>query len=61
LGELVKLKLPLELELFKQYCEQKHKGRIVVMLDSFDEITSSYKEMVIDLLQALRQTAVEQL
>jgi len=31
------------------------------MLDGFDEISPSYKETVIDLLQALRQTAVEQL
>jgi len=31
------------------------------MLDCFDEITLSYKETVILLLQALRQTAVEQL
>jgi hypothetical protein len=30
------------------------------MLDGFDEITSSYKEAVIDLLHALTQTAVEQ-
>jgi hypothetical protein len=30
------------------------------MLDGFDEITSSYKETVIDLLQALKQAAVEQ-
>jgi ankyrin repeat protein len=31
------------------------------MLDGFDEISPFYKETVIDLLQALRQTAVEQL
>jgi len=31
------------------------------MLDGFDEISPFYKETVVDLLQALRQTAVEQL
>jgi len=31
------------------------------MVDGFDEITSSYEETVIYLLQALMQTAVEQL
>jgi len=31
------------------------------MLKGFDEIISSYKDTVIDLLQALRQTALEQL
>jgi len=51
----------LELELFKQSFEQKQKLRLVIMLDGFDEISPIYKEAVIDLLQALRQTAVEQL
>jgi len=59
--ELLKLKPPLVLDIFKQCLEQKRNVRIVIMLDGFDEITSSYKEAVIDLLQALRQTAVEQL
>jgi predicted NACHT family NTPase len=54
LEELLKLKPGLELELFKQCCEQKQKGRTVIMLDGFDEITSTYKETAIDLLQALR-------
>jgi len=31
------------------------------MLDGFDEISPNYKQKVIDLLQALRPTAVEQL
>jgi len=31
------------------------------MLDGFDESSPFYKETVIDILQALRQTAVEQL
>ena len=59
--EVLKLKPGLEMELFKQCCEQKQKVRTVIMLDGFDEISPFYKETVIDLLQALRQTAVEQL
>jgi hypothetical protein len=31
------------------------------MLDGFDEISPSYKDTVIDILQDLRQTAVQQL
>jgi len=58
---LLKLKSGLQLELFKICCEQKQKIRIVIMLDGFDEISPNYKHTVIDLLQALRQTAVEQL
>jgi ankyrin repeat protein len=58
---LLKLKPGLEMELFKQSCEQKQKVRIVIMLDGFDEISPNYKKTVIHLLQALRQTAVEQL
>jgi len=59
--ELLKLEQGLEVELFKQRCEQKQKLRIVIMLDGFDEISPFYKGTVIALLQALRQTAVEQL
>jgi hypothetical protein len=59
--KLLKLKPGLEMELFKQCCEQKQKVRIVMMLDDFDEISPFYKQTVIGLLQALRQTAVEQL
>jgi ankyrin repeat protein len=49
------------MELFKQGCEQKQKVRIVIMWDGFDEISPYYTDAVCDLLQALRQTAVEQL
>jgi len=59
--KLLKLKPDLEKELFLQCCEQKQKVRIVIMLEGFDEISPFYKQTVIDLLQALRQTAVEQL
>jgi len=57
----VKHKPGLEVELFKKCCEKKQHVKIVIMLDGFDEISPSFKETVIDLLQALRQTAVEQL
>jgi Cdc6-like AAA superfamily ATPase len=59
--KLLKLKPGLDLELFREGCEKKKKLIIVVMLDCFYEISPFYKETVIDLLQALRQTAVEQL
>jgi len=59
--KLLKLKPRLETELFKQCCEQKQKVRIEKILDGFDEISPFYKQTVIGLLQALRQTAVEQL
>jgi hypothetical protein len=59
--KLLKIKRGLETELFKQCCEHKQKVNVVIMVDGFDEISPSYKETVIDLLQALRQTAVEHL
>jgi Ni2+-binding GTPase involved in maturation of urease and hydrogenase len=59
--KLLKLKPGLEVELFKQCCEQEQKIRVIIMLDGFDKISPYYKDTVIDLLQALRQAAVEQL
>jgi hypothetical protein len=59
--KLLKLKPGLEMQLFRHCCEQKRKLRIVIMFDGLDEISPFYKETVIDLLQALRQIAVEQL
>ena len=59
--KLLKLEPGLEKELFKQCCEQKQKVRTVIMLEGFDEISPFYKQTAIDLLQALRQTAVEKL
>jgi hypothetical protein len=59
--KVLKHKPGLEIELFKQCCEQKQNVRVVIMLDGFDEICPFYKDTVIDLMQALRQTAVEQL
>jgi len=61
LEKLLKLKPPLDLDIFKQCCEQKQNLRKVIMLDGFDEISPLYKHTVIGLLQALRQTALEQL
>ena len=61
LEKLLKLKPPLDLDIFKQFFEQKQNIRTVIMLENFDEISPFYKDTVIDLLQALRQTAVEQL
>jgi hypothetical protein len=58
---MLKLKPGLELELFKKCCNEKQKVRKILMLDGFDEISPKYKKTVIGLLQALRQTAVEQL
>jgi len=46
--------------LYNQSCEQKQKVRVIEMLHGFEEISPFYKETVIDLLQTLRQTAVEQ-
>jgi predicted NACHT family NTPase len=59
--KILNLKPGFEAQLFKHCCEQKRKINVVIMLDGFDEICPNYKETVIDLLQALRQTAVEQL
>jgi energy-coupling factor transporter ATP-binding protein EcfA2 len=59
--ELLKIKPGLEMELFKQGCDQEQNLRIIIMIDGFDEISPLYKETVIGLVQALRQTALEQL
>jgi hypothetical protein len=59
--KVVKHTSGLEKELFKQCCEQKQKVRIIMMIDGFDEISPSYTDTVIDLLQGLKQTEVEQL
>jgi hypothetical protein len=59
--KLLKIKPGLELELFKRGCEQKQELKIVIMLDGCDEISPSCKDTVIKLLEALKQTEVEQL
>jgi len=55
---LLKFNSYFEKELFEQRLEE---GKVVVMLDSFDEISPSYERTVIDLLQALKKTSVQQL
>jgi ankyrin repeat protein len=59
--ELLNLKPGLDLELFKQGFNEKENLRVIIMIDGFDEISPLYKETVIALVQALRQTALEQL
>jgi len=59
--KFLKLQPGLELELFTQCCEKKQKVKIIILLDGFDVISPFYKQTFIKLLQALRQTAVEQL
>jgi predicted NACHT family NTPase len=55
--DLLKPDTDLEKNLFKQFFE----GKVVLMLDGFDEISPTYKETVINLVKALKQTSVEQL
>jgi hypothetical protein len=49
--KVLKLAPGLEMELFKQCCEQKQKVRIVIMFDGFDEVSPFYKDTVIGLLK----------
>jgi hypothetical protein len=55
---LLKLNSPLEKELFEQSIK---KGKVVLMLEGFDEICLSSEETVLTLLQALKKTPVKQL
>jgi hypothetical protein len=59
--KMLKFQRGVGLALFKECFELKQKVKIVIMLDGFDEISPHYKQTVLALLQALRQTAVEQL
>ena len=49
------------MEIFKQRCEKKSDVELVKIMEGFNEISPLYKEIFIDLLQAVRQTALEQL
>ena len=49
------------MEIFKQRCEKKSDVKLVKIMEGFNEISPLYKEIFIDLLQAVRQTALEQL
>jgi len=59
--EVLKLKSHLEEELFKKNFEENIVNKVVVMVDGFDEISPNYKQTVIDMLQILKQTSLEQL
>jgi hypothetical protein len=59
--KLLNLEPGLEMELFKQSCDKEQNLRVIIIIDGFDEIFPLYKDTVIDLVQALRQTALEQL
>ncbi len=59
LSTMVGTKNSLEKALFKASFENSYK--IVILFDCFDEISPTYKEKVIRLLEALRKTAVQQL
>ena len=59
--EVLKLESYLEKELFKKSFEGNENNKVVVMLDGFDEISPNYKETVIEMLQVLKQTSLEQL
>jgi len=55
---ILKLDSPFEKGLFEHLLKE---GKVVVMLDSFDEISPIYERTVIDLLQALKEMSVQQL
>jgi len=55
---VLKLDSPFEKELFEQLLKE---GKVVVMFDGVDEISPSYERTVIVLLQALKESSVQQL
>ena len=59
--EVLKLETYLEKELFKKTFEGNEITKVVVMVDGFDEISPSYKQTALDMLQVLKQTSLEQL
>ena len=59
--EVLKLKSHFEKELFQKCFERNGIRKIVVMVDGFDEISPDYKETVLDMLQVLKHTSLEQL
>src|SRR3569833_2052443 len=52
-NDILKLGTPLEQALFKSYCQ-----RMIVMLDGFDEISPDYRDIVIDLVNVIRKSAI---
>jgi hypothetical protein len=59
--EVLKLGSDLEKGLFKKSFEGYAANKVVVMVDGFDEISPNYKQPVLDMLQVLKQTSLEQL
>ena len=59
--KLLKFQRGVGLALFKECCEEKQKVKIVIMVDGFDEISPDLQGRVIDMLQVLKQTSLEQL
>jgi len=59
--EVLKLESHLEKELFSKALEGNEISKVVVMVDGFDEVCPKYKETVLDILQVLKQTSLEQL
>ena len=59
--EVLKLESDLEKELFKKCFEGNEINKVVVMVEGSDEISPNYKETVIDMLQVLKLTSLEQL
>jgi len=60
-GEVLKLESHLEKELFKKSFTGNGISKLVVIVDGFEEISPRYKETVIDMLQVLKHTSLEQL
>ena len=60
-NEVLKLECHLEKELFKRSFEGSEINKVGVKMDGFDEISPQYKETVIDMLQVLKRTSLEQL
>ena len=59
--EVLKLESQLEKVLFKKNFEGNEINKVVVMVDGFDEISPDYKETVLDMLEVLKQTSLEQM
>jgi predicted NACHT family NTPase len=58
---VLKLESHLEKELFKKNFEGNEINKVMVMVDGFDEISPKRKDSVLDMLQVLKQTSLEQL
>ena len=59
--EVLNLESHLAKELFKKCFKGNGNSKVVVMVDGFDEISPIHKETVLEMLQVLKQTSLEQL